>query len=226
MIDSMYWYFAIPSLLLTIVSQLYVKYMFYRYSSEDSGKNITGEEAANIICDGENFPVDITTDQNPLGDHFDPVNDVVRVSQRNRESRSVADIAIVAHEFGHVQQKFSSTFVYRIRQFMVPVTNISTQIGYILFFLGLALSIFRLSEIGLVLFSSSVIFCLVTLPVELDASRRGMEFIKKYNLITKEKRDGAKSVLTAAAFTYLAGLLSSILNLLYYVNMFNQRKKK
>lgn len=225
MIDSVYWYFAIPGLLLSLGSQLYVKYMFNKYSSEDSGKGVTGEEAAKIIRDSEDFPVDITASEAPLGDHFDPVNNVVRVSTRNRESKSVADVAVVAHEFGHVQQKFTSTLVYRIRSFMVPVTNFSTQIGYVLFFIGLAISMFRLSELGLILFSTSVFFSLVTLPVELDASKKGMRLIEKYDLIESKSRGGARKVLNAAALTYFAGLVTSIFNLLYYVNMFNRSRK-
>ncbi len=225
MIDPVYWYFALPGLVATIIAQIYVKVMFSRYSKRSSGRDITGKQASELICEGEDFPVSISVSQPPLGDHFDPSSDTVRISVRNTDSNSVADIAVVAHEFGHVQQKFSSSFVYRVRSIMVPVTNVGTQIGYILFFLGLGLSMFRLSEIGLILFSTSVVFSLVTLPVEIDASKRGMKFIQKYDLIEEKSRKGASKVLTAAALTYVAGLLSSILNLLYYINVFNRNKE-
>jgi len=225
MIDPVYWYFALPGLIVTIIAQIYVKIMFSRYSKKDSGRDITGKQAAEIISDGEDFPVNISVSQPPLGDHFDPTSDTVRISVRNTESNSVADVAVVAHEFGHVQQKFTSSLVYKIRSIMVPVTNVGTQIGYILFFIGLGISMLRLSEIGLILFSTSVIFALITLPVEIDASKRGMKLIEKYDLIEKKKRGGASKVLTAAALTYVAGLLTSILNLLYYINIFNRNKE-
>ena len=111
----MYWYFAIPSLLFTLVAQLYVKYMFNKYSAVDSGGEFTGEDAAKLIRDGESFAVSIETSQKPLGDHFDPRDSVVRLSKRNSDSKSVADIAIVAHEFGHVEQMFYSSFLFRFR---------------------------------------------------------------------------------------------------------------
>lgn len=225
-IDSMYWYFAIPSLLFTLVAQLYVKYMFNKYSAVDSGGELTGEEVAKLIRDGESFAVSIETSQKPLGDHFDPRDSVVRLSRRNSDSKSVADIAIVAHEFGHVEQMFDSSFLFRFRQMMVPITNVGTQVGYLLFFVGLALSFLRLSEVGLAFFSTSVLFSLITLPVEIDASRRGMRLIKKYCLIEKRNINGARNVLRAAAFTYFAGLLSSVFNLLYYVNMLNTGRRR
>lgn len=223
--DPIYWIFAIPTFLLTLLAQLYVKYMFNKYSSIDSGSNKTGEEVAEMIREEEDFPVDIECTQGALGDHFDPRGNIVRLSQRNIDSRSVADIAVVAHEFGHVEQMFTSSFLLKFREMMVPVTNVGTQIGYLLFFVGLALSFLRLSEIGLAFFSTSVLFSLITLPVEIDASRRGMKLIKKYGLIEKGNIGGARSVLRAAAFTYFAGLFSSILNLLYYVNILNSRKR-
>ncbi len=225
-IDSMYWYFAIPGLLFTLVAQLYVKYMFNKYSAVDSGGELTGEEVAKLIRDKENFAVAIETSQEPLGDHFDPRNSVVRLSKRNSDSRSVADIAVVAHEFGHVEQMFDSSFLFRFRQGLVPITNVGTQIGYLLFFVGLAFSFFKLAEIGLAFFSTSVLFSLITLPIEIDASRRGLRLVKRYGVISQSNIGGARGVLSAAAFTYFAGLLSSVLNLLYYVNMLNTGRRR
>lgn len=225
-IDLSYYQFAIPALIITIIAQIYVKYIYNKYSQIDSGKDITGLEAAKKIRDGENFPVSIETNQQSLGDHFDPTNNVVRLSRENNTSTSIANIAVVAHEFGHVQQREQSSFIYNVRRFMVPVTNIGTNIGYILFFIGIFLSMFQLAEVGLIFFSTSVVFSLVTLPVELNASSRGIKLISKYKLMDKDSMSGAKQVLIAAALTYLAGLLTSIANLLYYVNIFNNRKDR
>jgi hypothetical protein len=109
---------------------------------------------------------------------------------------------------------------------MVPVVNIGSNLGYILFFVGLILNALNLAEIGLILFASTTIFALVTLPVEFDASKRGLKFIKKYNLIEEGKQFGARKVLSAAALTYVASFVTSLLNLLYYVNLLQGRKGK
>ncbi len=216
-------WFALPGLLLTMLAQFYVTSTYSKYSKISAGKDGNGFSAAEDIKNGENFPVKIQANEKPLGDYFNPITNTVSLSSENVSTGSVANIAVVAHEMGHVQQKFTSSFIYNFRKVLVPVTNIGTQIGYVLFFLGLALSMLQLSQLGVILFSTSVLFSLITVPVELDASNRGMKFIQKYDLISENNRKGARRVLTAAALTYFAGLLTSILNLLYYVNILRRR---
>ena len=220
-----YYTFALPALLVTIIAQIYVKITFSKYSKVSSGKEKTGLDAANEIKKGENFSVNIVANQNPLGDYFDPRNNTVAISSENVKSNSVSHVAVVAHEMGHVEQKFTSIGIYNVRRFFIPVTNFGTQIGYILFFAGLMLSRFELSEIGLIFFSTSVLLSFITIPVELDASKRALGFIKKYELIEEENIPGAKKVLNAAAFTYFAGLLTSIVNVLYYASILSGRKR-
>ena len=186
---------------------------------------MSGLDAAELIKDREEFPVDIATNQGKLQDNFDPRRDIVNISSDNIRSDSIANIAVVAHEFGHVDQKFSSSFIFKLRTFMVPVVNIGSNLGYILFFVGLILNALNLAEIGLILFASTTIFALVTLPVEFNASKRGLKFIKKYSLIEEDKQSSAKKVLSAAALTYVASFVTSLLNLLYYVNLLQGRKK-
>lgn len=225
-IEPICWMFAIPGLLLSIFAQIYVKTTFNKYSKEDAESGKTGLDAAEEIKKGENFSVDILPNRQPLGDYFDPTQNIVAISSENVSSKSVSDIAVVAHEMGHVQQKFSASGIYNFRRTLVPITNIGTNIGYILFFAGLFLTQFKLAQLGLILFSTGVLFSLITIPVELDASKRGMKFIEKYNLITEGKRGGAREVLNAAALTYFAGLVSSILNLMYYASLLNSRQKR
>ena len=225
-IEPIYWMFAIPGLLLSIFAQIYVKTTFNKYSKEDSESGKTGLDAAEEIKKGENFSVDILPNRQPLGDYFDPTQNIVAISSENMSSKSVSNIAVVAHEMGHVQQKFSASGIYNFRRTLVPITNIGTNIGYILFFIGLLITQFKLAQLGLILFSTGVLFSLITIPVELDASKRGIKFIEKYNLITEGKRDGARKVLNAAALTYFAGLVSSILNLMYYASLLNSRQKR
>jgi len=224
-IDTIYWMFAIPGLLLSIITQIYVKTTYVKYSRVDNGRGITGKRAAIEIKNGENFPVEINTNQGTLGDHFDPIRNVVNLSTESTQSTSVASVAVSSHEMGHVEQKHKSSLIYGTRRFLVPVTNVATNIGYILFFIGLVISKYELSQLGLILFSTSVLFSIVTIPVELDTSNKAMRFIKKYDLITENKRGGARKVLTAAALTYFAGLATSILNLLYYASILGRRKR-
>lgn len=223
-IDTIYWMFAIPGLLLSVFSQFYVKFAYSKYAKVDGGKGITGMRAALEIKKGEKLPVEINANQHTLGDHFDPSRNMVNLDAQSAQSTSVASVAVSSHEMGHVQQKFTSSRIYGTRRFLVPVTNIGTNVGYILFFLGLAMAKYELSKLGLIFFSTSVLFSLVTIPVELNASSRAMKFIKKYNLVAEDKRAGARKVLNAAALTYFAGLATSILNLLYYASLLGRRK--
>lgn len=224
--DSTYLYYALPGFILAIIAQILVSIRFNRYSKVSAGTSITGMDAAELIKDSENFPVDIYTVKGKLNDSFNPRKDIVNISQDNINSDSVANIAVVAHEFGHVQQKFTSSLIFKLRTFMVPVVNIGSNLGYILFFIGLLLNALNLAEIGLILFASTTVFALVTLPVEFDASRRGMKLIEKYNLIETRERGGAKKVLNAAALTYISGFVTSLLNLLYYSSMLSGRKER
>ena len=225
-IDPTYYYYALPGLILALIAQLLISVRYNQYSKISSGSHITGLDAAKLIRDKEEFPVDITTNQGKLQDNFDPRKDIVNISADNVTSDSVANIAVVAHEFGHVDQKFSFSILFKIRSFMVPVVNIGSNLGYILFFIGLLFNALDLAEFGLILFAGTTVFALVTLPVELDASNRGMKFIKKYNLIEEGKRHGAKKVLNAAAITYLASFLTSLSNLLYYGSILQGRRRE
>jgi Zn-dependent membrane protease YugP len=197
---------------------------YNKYSKVSSGSNLTGLDAAKLIRDNENYPVDINRIPGKLSDNFNPRKDIVNISSDNATSNSVANIAVIAHEFGHVQQKFSASLLFRLRSIMVPVVNIGSNLGYILFFVGLFISAFGLAELGLILFASTTVFALITLPVEFDASRRGMNLIEKYNLIEKNKKSGARKVLNAAALTYIASFVTSFTNLLYYSSILNRRK--
>ena len=206
----------IPALILTIGAQLWIKISYSRNSKVLPGTGITGQQAGNMIKEGEDFPVEIVVQGNSLSDHFDPSRDIVSLSTASQNS-SVADIAVTAHEFGHVDQKFSNSPLFKLRNGLVPIVNIGSRLGYILIILGFILSIVQISEIGLILFATTTLFALVTLPIEIDATKRGLAFIKKYKLIQEGNISGAKSVLNAAATTYIASLLTSLLNLIYWI---------
>lgn len=219
----MYFLFIAPGLILAVIAQLLLKYAYSRYSKISAG-NLTGVDVAQKINEGEGFGVGLRTVPGELTDHFDPVKHVVALSADNAINTSIANIAVVAHEFGHVQQKQVGMSLFKLRTALVPVVNFGSGIGYILIILGFALSAAGLVTLGIILFSSVTIFALVTLPIEINASTRGMNLIKKYNLIEESKLGGAKTVLTAAALTYFAGMLQSLGQLLYFI-MLSQRRR-
>lgn len=224
-IDPIYWYFALPGIIISLAAQIYVKVIYGKYSQVKEEK-YTGIEAAQLIRREENFPVEIHPQGGALDDYFDPTHNIVKISSDNMNEGNVANIAVVAHEFGHVQQKFSKSPIFIFRNVMAGITQFTSSIGYILFIIGFFLSAFNLAEIGLIFFSSSTVFALITIPVEVDASKRGLQFIKKYKLMDSYDTNGAKQVLTAAALTYLAGFLTSALNLLYYINILSGGKRR
>jgi Zn-dependent membrane protease YugP len=223
-LDPLYFAFAIPGLIFALIAQVLVWIAYRTYSSESAGTDITGVDAAKIIAQKEQWNIGLQTSPGKLNDFFNPMNNTVNLSEDNLRSGSVANIAVVAHEFGHVEQKFSASAIFKVRTAMVPLVNIGSSLGYILFFVGLVLSILSLAQVGLVLFALTTVFAFITLPLEFDASRRGLRLIEKHNLIDSGKRGGARIVLTAAALTYIAGFVSSLLNLLYFVALLNRNR--
>lgn len=220
--DSSYILYAIPVFILSIVSQIWIKSSYAKNSVKSPGTNLTGKDVAEIIKEKNRFPVEILVQGPALSDHFDPSKNIVSISTESMKS-SVADIAVVAHEFGHVQQKFTNSSLFKLRNGLVPVVNIGSNLGLVLIILGISLNVLGLSQFGLVLFSLTTVFALITVPIERDATRKGLNFIKEYKLVDQEGMAGAKSVLNAASMTYVASLLSSLINLLYYASRVRRR---
>jgi Zn-dependent membrane protease YugP len=223
--DDYYFLFLVPILVISLIAQLWITITYKKNSKISPKTGLTGLDAANIITEGENFSVDVVVQGGALTDHFDPVKDIVSLS-RSAQKSSVSDIAVVAHEFGHVQQKFSNSKLFKVRNILVPVVNIGSQLGYILIIAGIFLSIFSLSRVGLILFSGTTIFALVTLPIEIDATKRGVKLIRKYRLVDHSLIPKAQATLKAAAFTYIASLLTSLLNLFYYISLVNRHTRR
>jgi Zn-dependent membrane protease YugP len=225
-IDPLYILLSLPGLIIGLIAQFLLKYSYGKYSKVSAGSNITGQQAAEILNSKENFGVSFKTTPGQLNDYFDPSKHLVNLSQDNAVNMSVANIAVVAHEFGHVQQKQSGANLFKLRTTLVPAVNIGSSLGIILIMIGIAIAVSGLAWAGVILFSLTTLFSLVTLPIEIDASKRGMELIKKHNLIAVNQLGGAKTVLTAAALTYFAGLVSSIGQLMYFVMMVQQSDRR
>lgn len=212
-----YFVYALPALILGLVAQAWVQRAYNKWLRVRNGANITGLDAARHITGRTGMRLTIEGTKGTLSDHYDPRSNTLRLSQGVAQQPSVASLAIVAHELGHAQQDAQSYSLLKLRSGLVPVVSIASWLGPLLFMAGLLLRIYDLAWVGVVCFGAAAVFSLVTLPVELNASRRGMALLNQSGLLRGEdEARGVRSVLTAAALTYVAGLVQSFANLMYY----------
>ncbi|MFC2037925.1 zinc metallopeptidase, partial [Chloroflexota bacterium] len=220
--DPMYLILALPALLLAFYAQFRVKSAYSRYSRKPNARGISGSEAARILLrsTGQDH-IRIEKASGRLSDHYDPSKDVLRLSADVANGRSVASLGIVAHEIGHVMQDATNYTPLRLRAGLVPVVNIGSWLGPIIFIAGILLTGFIGSTIvawiGLFLFGGTVVFSLITLPVEFNASKRAQQLLHTYQLADGQELKETKKVLDAAALTYVAALAQAVSTMLYYV---------
>lgn len=197
---------------------------YAKYSRVRSSSGLTGEQAARKILEQNGiYDVDIQPINGHLTDHYDPRDKTIRLSENVYGSDSVSAVSIAAHEVGHAIQDNEDYAFLRFRSALVPVVNFTSRFTFILIMLGLFLNIVRLVDLGIILFSASVLFHVVTLPVEFDASNRAMKHLENYSIISSEEKTGTKKVLGAAAMTYVASTLVSVIQLLRFMSMRNNR---
>jgi uncharacterized protein len=217
--DSFYWWsiiLLVPALVLGIYAQAKVSSAFNRYSQVPSRLGLTGAQAARKVLDSAGLTgVGIEIAGSRLSDHYDPRTRTLTLSPPVGNSNSLAALGVAAHEAGHAIQHAEGYAAFRVRSAIVPVANLGSNLGFILFFIGL---IFYknglLMSIGILLYSAAVLFTLVTLPVEFNASRRAMTLLENRSILMGEELVGAKKVLSAAALTYVAAALMAILQLI------------
>lgn len=224
--DTNYLLFVfVPTLLISLAAQFFVRSAYSKWSERRNSAGMSGVRVAETIFARTNvrsLPLEGAPGQ--LSDHYDPGKGVVRLSQGIATVPSVASMAVVAHELGHVQQHQENSVLIQARNFLVPAVRLAPQIGYMMIFAGLFLRITGLMYVGILLFGVMVVFMILTLPVEIDASRRGMALLRQSGLLaTEEDASGARQVLTAAALTYVAAAITSVLQLLYFVSLANRR---
>lgn len=217
--DPMYFVFVGPAFLLAMWAQMRVKSAFARWSDVPSRSRLTGAEVARRICEmggAEDIPIEVSNGY--LSDHYDPVNRVLRLSHDNYHGRSVAAAAIAAHEAGHAIQHAVKYPFLALRSAYVPLASLGSWLSFPLLFAGAFFSIGPLITAGIALFGAVVIFQIITLPVEFDASARAKRLLSDSGLIRdQEEMRGVKSVLGAAALTYVAATIQAVLTLLYYL---------
>jgi len=216
-----YLLYMIPGLLLSLFAQAKVKSAYSKWSQVRNYHNLTGLDTAEQLKPRVGLEnVKVTRTQGTLTDHYDPRNDTLALSQGVADQPSVAAMAITAHELGHAMQDKTSYGPMRLRSAIVPLVSFGSNIGIFMVMIGVVLNMAGLATIGVILFSSTAAFSLITLPVELDASKRARQMLDQTGLVAnEEERKGVKQVLDAAAWTYVAGLATSILQLLYYISV-------
>ncbi len=214
----------LPALIVSAIAQYKISQAYRKYSRIDSQRGITGEQAASSILRANGiYDVDIELVSGQMTDHYDPRAKKLRLSRDVFYGTSIASIGIAAHEVGHAIQHNINYAPLILRNKIVPAVNFGSSFSWLLFFMGLILSVKQLLLIGIVLFSFTVVFQLVTLPVELNASNRAIKSIASMNLLSGEEVGGAKNVLFCAALTYVAAALMSIMSLLRLIALASRR---
>jgi Zn-dependent membrane protease YugP len=218
--DPMYLIFMIPAFILMVITQGYVSSAYKKWSKVMGLSRLTGSQAAQRLISAGGLNVNVDAIRGNLTDNYDPRQKTLHLSQGVYDSPSVAALAIAAHELGHAMQDRDGYFPLRLRAAMVPAVNIGSYLGWILIFIGLILRMTNLAWLGVLVFSGGALFALATLPVELNASARAKALLTTSGLIVGEdERRGVNNVLNAAALTYVAGLVTAIMQLLYFVSL-------
>ena len=220
-------YYGLPiiAFIITLGAQIYISSTYSKFSKVAAARGITGAEAARAMLDRHGLrDVAIAAVSGTLTDHYDPKTKVVRLSQSNYSSSSVAAVSVACHECGHAIQHAENYSLMRFRSSLVPVTQISSYVGYIAILIGCIFGSLRIIYIGILAEMVILLFQLVTLPVEIDASRRALADITESYLLYAEEYDGSKKVLTAAALTYVAGVLSALLQVVRLIAIFGRRR--
>lgn len=211
----------IPSLLLSFLSQTYISSSFNKWGKTRNGLGLTGSQVGQRLAqrsDLNGVRFELTPGQ--LSDHYDPSGHVVRMSPDVAQQPSVAAMAIVAHELGHAQQYVEKSPYIALRSFLLPAMRFSPMASYGLIMAGMLFQAANLIWIGIAFFGVVVLFSLLTLPVEIDASRRGLKLLREGGFFASDQdQSGSRGILTAAALTYVAAFVTSLLTLLYYISL-------
>lgn len=214
---------TILSIVIVLGAQIYVSSSYKKYSKIKNEKGLTGKEAARYILDKNGLEnIKVVETGGHLSDHYDPSKKVIRLSSSVYNDDSVGSVAVAAHECGHAIQDKQGYMFMKIRSALVPITTFSSYAGYLAIIIGIIFASLKLIWIGIILEVIILLFQLITLPVEIDASKRALKEIKAGDLLTTKEHKGAKTMLTAAALTYVASVAAAILELVRLVLMFGR----
>ncbi len=230
-IDMSYIIYVLPALLFALWAQFNVKSTFEKYSkvpSDFSSRGrLTGADAARMILDKNGlYHVRVEYVRGELSDHFDPKDNVIRLSDSVYGAQTAAAVGVAAHEAGHAVQHAVGYLPIRIRMAIIPITNIGSTLAFPLVILGMILAFPTMAYLGVLLFGAAVVFQLVTLPVEFNASRRAIEALRSSGTMSDEGISASRKVLTAAALTYVAALATAIGNFLRLLSIANDSRRR
>ncbi|MFQ5741531.1 MAG: zinc metallopeptidase [Acidobacteriota bacterium] len=223
--DPMYLLFVSPALLLGFYAQMKVKSAFKRFSRVSTLRGVTGAQVARSLLDAQGLShVKVERSKGMLSDHYDPRGKVLRLSPGVYDSHSIAAAGVAAHEMGHALQDAESYAPLTLRTAMVPAVQFGSWLFIPIFFLGFLLNFPELAWVGVILFAGTVVFSLVTLPVEFDASHRAKRLLVNQGVLLGQEMAGVNKVLNAAALTYVAAAIQAVLTLLYYLFLLGGRR--
>ena len=214
--DPIYLLFIAPGLFLSLIATILLNRWNKTYSQKHNLNHISGSELVARICQSENIDIHLSVADTELSNSYNSYDHRLTLSRDVAYETTISAVAIAAHELGHAMQHKQKSPLIIIRNFIVPAVNIVTQLGYLLIILGFVISTLKISEIGLILFSLSTVFILLTVPIELDASKKALILLKGEQILYPDEIGGAKKVLAAAALTYIASLVQSIGQVLYF----------
>ncbi|CEM60707.1 peptidase [Treponema phagedenis] len=225
-IDSYYLILIVPTLLFSLYAQFKVKSTFSKFSEIETRRRITGAQAAAILLKNNGLSnIEVNKVSGDLTDHYDPSKKVLRLSEPVFSKTSVSAVGVAAHETGHAIQDKLHYGPLVLRSTLVPVANIGSMAGPYLAMAGLIFGINILLNLGIIFFGVAVLFYLVTLPVEIDASRRALILLQQNAILSEEELQGAKKVLTAAALTYIASALTAVASLIRLILLAKDRRR-
>jgi Zn-dependent membrane protease YugP len=218
--NPQYILFMLPAMVLMMLVQAYVSSAYRKWSRIPSRSRLSGAQVAQRLISAGGLDVTIQGIGGNLTDHYDPRTKVLSLSRGVYEGQSVASAAVAAHELGHAMQDQEGYFPLRFRSALVPAVNIGSYLGWILIIIGMLLRLTNLAWAGVIVFSAGAVFALATIPVELNASARAKRLLVDSGLIVgDDEARGVNNVLNAAALTYVAALVTAVLQLFYYVSL-------
>lgn len=220
------WGCIIVAAVISLLAQLYINFNFSRYSKKTTSNGITGSEAARRILDNNGLQdVSINGVRGNLTDFYDPRNKSVNLSESIYQKQSIAAVAVSAHECGHAIQDKNGYLFLRIRKSIAPVVKIASYAGYFSILIGFFLSLIGLVRIGIAMEIIILLFQIITLPVEFNASNRALKQIKELGLLDENEYKGGRKMLVSAALTYVAGVASAILQIIRLLLIVNSRRR-
>jgi len=224
--DQWYFILIIPAIIISLIAQMKVKTTFAKYSKIRTMRGLTGAQAADAVLRNNGvIGVQIERVSGELTDHYDPKANVIRLSDSVFGSNSIAAVGVAAHEAGHAVQYAEEYAPIKIRSVIYPIAQVGSYLSWILILIGLFVNFSGLIFAGIIAFSAAVLFQLITLPTEFDASKRAIEGIKSTNSLDEDETKGAKAVLSAAAMTYVAAVIVSLAQLLRLLLIFGGRRR-